>query len=50
MKKQVLTIDFKSDQGVILAWNYADLSRKPKFFRHLLVLSTAEAPKAQTFL
>lgn len=50
MKKQVLTIDFKADQGVILGWNYSDLSRKPKFFRHLLVLNSGDVTKAQNFL
>lgn len=50
MKKQVLNIDFKPDQGVILSWNYSDLSRKTKFFRHVLVLSTSDSAKAQTFL
>lgn len=40
MKKQVVNIDFKKDQGMILKWNCIDLSRKTKFFRHILVLLT----------
>lgn len=50
MKKQVLNINFKEDQGVILTWNYSDLSRKAKYFRHLLVLNTNNPEEAGTFV
>jgi hypothetical protein len=50
MKKQVLNIDFKEDQGVILNWNYSDLSRKTKYFRHVIVLATGDSAEAQAFL
>ena len=46
MKKQVLNIDFKEDQGVILNWNYSDLLRKTKYYRHVLVLATGDTAKA----
>ena len=50
MKKQVLNIDFKEDQGVILNWNYSELSRKTKYFRHVLVLITGDTAKSGEFL
>ena len=50
MKKHVLNIDFKEDQGVILNWNYSDLSRKTKYYRHVLVLATGDTAKAEEFL
>ena len=49
MKKHVLNIDFKEDQGVILNWNYSDLSRKTKYYRHVLVLATGDTAKAEEF-
>ena len=50
MKRQVLNINFKEDQGVILTWNYNDLSRKAKYFRHLIVLNSSDPEEAATFL
>jgi hypothetical protein len=50
MKKQVVHIDFKEDQGVILNWNYSDLSRKTKYFRHVIILVSTDTEEAQEFL
>lgn len=38
MRKQLVQIDFKRDQGVIFKWNYTDLSKRNKYFRHIIVL------------
>lgn len=48
MKKQVVNIDFKKDQGMILRWNYIDLSRKTKFYRHIIVLLTGNKELASS--
>ena len=49
MRRQIVSIDFKEDQGVILNWNLSDLQRKCKYFRHFLVLLTSNMPEAQAF-
>lgn len=49
MKRQIVSIDFKEDQGVILNWNLSDLQRKCKYFRHFLVLLTSNISEAQAF-
>lgn len=38
MKKQIVSIDYKKDSGVILKWNYNDLNRHSIYFRHIIVL------------
>lgn len=48
MKKQVVNIDFIKDQGMILKWNYIDLSRKNKFYRHILVMLTNDKQLASS--
>jgi hypothetical protein len=40
--KKLVTVDFKKEQGLILTWNYIDLSKRNKFFRHIIVLLTAD--------
>jgi hypothetical protein len=50
MKKQLVTIDFKKNQGVILKWNYVDLSKRSKFFRHIIVLLTSKLEVASRAL
>lgn len=42
MKKQLVNIDFKKDQGLILKWNYTDLTKRTKYFRHIIVLLTSD--------
>ena len=48
MKKQVVNIDFIKDQGMILKWNYIDLSRKNKFYRQILVMLTNDKQLASS--
>lgn len=36
--KQLVTLDFKKDQGLILKWNCVNFSRTNKYFRHIIVL------------
>jgi len=47
LKKQILNIDYKEDQGIILEWNYSDLSIQSKFYRHILFLCSNQMEKAQ---
>ena len=47
--KQVLSIDYKNDNGLILEWNYTDFSNNSVFFRHILVLYTNNRDEAFTF-
>lgn len=42
MKKQILNIDFIKAQGLILKWNYIDLTKRTKYFRHIIVLLTSD--------
>ena len=50
--KQVLSIDYKNDNGLILEWNYTDFSNNSVFFRHILVLSIGPylISKVKTFI
>lgn len=41
MRKQLVNIDFKKEQGLILKWNYTDLTKRTKYFRHIIVLFTS---------
>ncbi len=50
MSKQVLSIDFKKDKGLILNWNYVDLNKRNKFFRHIIVLMTSQQEVASSAL
>lgn len=44
--KKLVSVDFKKDQGVILRWNYADLNKRNKYFRHIIVLLTSSTEMA----
>lgn len=46
MSKQIVSIDFKKDKGLFLKWNYVDLSKRNKFFRHIIVLLTSQVEVA----
>lgn len=48
--KQVLKIDFKNEEGLILDWNYTDLSSTSIFFRHILVLYTNNREQGYDFI
>lgn len=50
MKRQIVSVDFKEDQGVILNWNLSDVQRKSKYFRHFLILLTSNMQEAQSFV
>jgi hypothetical protein len=50
MRKQVVNVDFKEDQGVILDWNYSDILRKTKYFRHIIILITSNSKEALAFI
>ena len=47
--KQILNIDYKNDEGLILEWNYTDFSKVSVFFRHILVLFTKNREEAYAF-
>lgn len=47
--RQVLNIDYKNDDGLILEWNYTDFSNNSVFFRHILVLYTNNREEACAF-
>lgn len=50
MNKQIVSIDFKKDKGLILKWNYVDLNKRNKFFRHIIVLLTSQPEVASPAL
>ena len=39
-KAQILEVDFSATEGLMLNWNYTDLSRQRKFYRHYILLLT----------
>jgi hypothetical protein len=48
--KKLMNIDFKKDQGLILRWNYLDLTKRTKYFRHIIVLFTSNPATAKSAL
>lgn len=48
--KQLVTLDFKKDQGLILKWNCVNLSRNSKYFRHIIVLLASNTKFAKEAL
>ncbi len=48
--KQVLNIDYKNENGLILEWNYTNFSNTYVFFRHILVLYTNNRDEAYFFV
>jgi hypothetical protein len=50
MKKQIVSIDFRKDQGLVLKWNYVDLTKRNQYFRHIIVLLTSSLEAAKITL
>lgn len=48
--KKLVTLDFKKDQGLILKWNYIDLSKRTKYFRHIIVILASDTQLAREAL
>ncbi len=48
--KQLVTLDFKKDQGLIIRWNCANMSRPNKYFRHIIVILASDTKLAREAL
>lgn len=42
MNKQVVTVDYKKFEGLILKWNFLDLKRTSRFLRHFIIVGSAD--------
>lgn len=42
MNKQVVTVDYKKFEGLILKWNFLDLKRTSRFLRHFIIVGSTD--------
>ena len=50
MRKQLVHIDYSYEKGMTFSWNYVDLNRRNKYFRHIIIFLTPHIQTARKFL